>query len=63
MWVRFTADFDWKPKPQVTLAFLAGQERNVTRDCAEKAVAAGKAVKFRKASKADGEATDSRQPS
>jgi len=53
MWVRFTADFDWKPKPQVTLAFLAGQERNVTRDCAEKAVAAGKAVRFKKAAKSD----------
>jgi hypothetical protein len=61
MWVRFTADFDFKPKPQVTLAFLAGEERNVTRDCAEKAVAAGKAVRVKKA-KSDGEATDSRQP-
>lgn len=62
MWVRFTADFDFKPKPQVTLAFLNGQERNVTRDCAEKAVAAGKAVRIKRNAKADGEAPDSRQP-
>lgn len=62
MWVRFTADFDWKPKPQVTLAFLIGQERNVTRDCAEKAVAAGKAVRINRNAKADGEPTNSGQP-
>lgn len=62
MWVRFTADFDWKPKPQVTLAYLAGQERNVTRGCAEKAVAAGKADPIKRATKIDGKASDSRQP-
>jgi hypothetical protein len=62
MWVRFTADFDWKPKPQATIAFRLGDEKNVTRDCAEKAVAAGKAVRIKRNAKADGEATDSGQP-
>ena len=57
MWVRFTADFDWKPKPQVTIAYLAGQERNVTRDCAAKAIKAGKAEKV-----SDGKKPDGRQP-
>ncbi|MFI0844428.1 hypothetical protein [Mesorhizobium sp. IMUNJ 23232] len=50
-WVRFTADFDFKPKPSVTLAFLAGQERSVTRECAALAVERGKAVRLRKPSK------------
>ncbi len=58
-WVRFTGNFDWKPKPQVTLAFLAGQERNVPRDCAVRAVAAGKAVRIKRTGKQDGQA-DSR---
>lgn len=44
-WLRFTADFDWKPRPQVTQAFLAGQERNVTTLCAEAAIAKGRAVR------------------
>ena len=45
--VRFTGDFDWKPSPQVTLAFRAGQEHSVTRACATAAKAAGKAVEIR----------------
>lgn len=60
MWVRFTADFDFKPKPQVTIAYRTGDEKNVTRDCADKAVAAGKAVRLKRKAKADGEA-DSRE--
>ena len=59
MWVRFTADFDWKPKPQVTIAFLAGQERNVTRGCASKAIKAGKAEKMEPT---HGKKSGSRQP-
>lgn len=50
-WVRFTADFDFKPKPSVTLAFLAGQESSVTRECAALAVERDKAVQLRKPSK------------
>lgn len=53
MWVRFTAAFDWKPKPSVTLAFLAGQERNVPTPCAEAAIKAGNAVKMGRRPKRD----------
>lgn len=47
-WLRFTADFDFKPKPAVTLAYKAGQEKLVTTPCAAAAVAAGKAERIRK---------------
>lgn len=50
-WLRFTGDFDWKPKPSVTVAFLNGQERLVTTPCANAAVARGKAVRLRKETK------------
>lgn len=50
-WVRFTTDFDFKPKPSVTLAFLSGQERCVTSACAALAVEHGKGVRLRKPSK------------
>jgi hypothetical protein len=46
MWVRFLADYDWKPKPAVTIAFKAGGVHNVTRSCAAKAIAASKAEKI-----------------
>jgi len=42
--VRFTADFDYKPTARVTVAYKAGMEVTVKRDCAAKAVTAGKAV-------------------
>lgn len=45
-WVRFTKDFDYSPaakKGWVTLAYKAGAVHNVTRNCAELALAAGKA--------------------
>lgn len=45
--VRFLQDFDWRPAPGVILAYRAGCEMTVTRRCAERAVAAGKAVKVR----------------
>lgn len=48
MWVRFTADFDWKPQPQAITAYKAGMVQNVTRACADAAVSAGKAVKAAK---------------
>ncbi|WP_442580718.1 hypothetical protein ACSBOB_01575 [Mesorhizobium sp. ASY16-5R] len=50
-WVRFTDDFDFKPKPAVTLAYLRGDECNVTTACRDAALAAGKGVPLRKASK------------
>lgn len=45
MWVRFTEDFDFKPKPAVTIAYKAGMVMNVTRACADKAIAIGSAEK------------------
>ncbi len=43
-WVRFTRDFDWKPKPAVTVAYRAGTTVNVTRACAAQAIERGRAV-------------------
>ena len=47
MWVRFERAFDWTPpeKRLVTMSYPAGHIANVPRDCAEKAVAAGAAVR------------------
>ncbi len=45
MWMRFLADYDWKPRPPVTIAFKAGDVKNVTRACAAAAATAGKAIK------------------
>ncbi|MCA0025475.1 MULTISPECIES: hypothetical protein [unclassified Mesorhizobium] len=45
MWVRFTADFDWKPTPQSITAYKAGMVLNVPRACAEAACRVEKAVK------------------
>ncbi|WLR94242.1 hypothetical protein [Shinella zoogloeoides] len=42
--VKFIEDFDYKPTAQVTVAYLAGWSGTVKHDCAEKAVAADKAV-------------------
>ncbi|AOF92022.1 hypothetical protein [Sinorhizobium sp. RAC02] len=42
--VRFTEDFDYKPKKSITVAYLAGMEKTVKRECAALAIAAGKAV-------------------
>lgn len=49
-WLLFTADFDHKPRPGVTIAYRAGQHLLVTTACAERAVAAGKAVRKAKPS-------------
>jgi hypothetical protein len=51
MWVRFLADYDWKPKPAVTIAFNAGGVANVTRACAAAAIEAGKAEKTERPAK------------
>ncbi|WP_235901743.1 hypothetical protein [Ochrobactrum quorumnocens] len=42
--VRFTEDFDWKPLPQVTIAYKAGWFGLVTTPCATAAIEANKAV-------------------
>ncbi|WP_181171963.1 MULTISPECIES: hypothetical protein [unclassified Mesorhizobium] len=54
MWVKFTADYDFSPddlKGRHTTAYKAGMVQNVTRECAEKAIAAGKATATRRADK------------
>jgi hypothetical protein len=52
-WVRFVSGFDWKPRPQLTIAYRAGQVANVTTPCAAKAVATGKATRLPRARKTD----------
>lgn len=45
--VKFVADFDWAPpklKGRYVLAFKAGTVATVTHDCAQQAIAAGKAI-------------------
>ncbi|QIG68370.1 hypothetical protein EVB74_036 [Rhizobium phage RHph_Y3_56_1] len=42
-WVRFTADYDWRATPAVTLAYKADTVAFVTTPCAAAAKAAGKA--------------------
>ncbi|SMQ65882.1 hypothetical protein SAMN06295905_1340 [Devosia lucknowensis] len=42
-WVRFKADFDWRPKPGVTIAYLAGMHLLVTTRCSSAAIGADKA--------------------
>lgn len=46
MRVRFTQDYDYKPVPQVTVAYLAGMVKTVKRDCGRRAIEAGKAVEI-----------------
>lgn len=45
-WVRFTAAFHWRPKPNVWITYQAGDRRNVTRDCAALAIAGRKAIRI-----------------
>jgi len=43
VWVKFTGDFRFKPRPTVTQFFPKGLVMNVTTPCADAAKAAGKA--------------------
>lgn len=52
--IRFTEDFDYKPTAQITVAYLAGMEMTVRRECAEQAIAAGKAVRSGRVKRATG---------
>jgi hypothetical protein len=47
-WVAFSAAFDWKPKPSVTQAYLAGDVKLVTTACASAAEAKGKGRRTKK---------------
>jgi len=42
--VKFTMDFDFKPVDTATIGYLTGMEVTVKQDCADQAIAAGKAV-------------------
>lgn len=44
--VRFIDDFDYKPTPMSTIAYKAGMEMTVKRECADEAIARGKAVEI-----------------
>ena len=46
MRVRFTQDYDYKPVPQVTVAYLAGLVKTVKRECGRRAIEAGKALEI-----------------
>ncbi len=48
--VRFLEDYDYKPTDLVTVAYLAGMEETVRRDCADKAIAAARRWQFRRRS-------------
>jgi hypothetical protein len=50
-WVRFISDFNWKPKPAVTIAYKAGHVMNVTSACAAEAVRKGRATRMKKTTK------------
>lgn len=41
--IRFLADYDYKPTPGSTVAYFAGWSGLVRKECAERAVALGKA--------------------
>lgn len=56
-WVRFKADFDFKPKPSITIAFKADTVRLVTRACAAAAIAASKATPTKRPEDARSETT------
>lgn len=52
-WVRFTQSFDYKPMPNVCIAYKAGGEYLVKQDCVVQAIAAGKAVKINRKKQTD----------
>lgn len=52
-WVRFTAPFSFKPKPNVAISYKAGHEYLVKQDCATKAIACGKAVRITRRKQTD----------
>lgn len=47
-WVRFEQAFDWKPRSNVTIAYLAGQVKLVTTACANAAEAKSRGHKTTK---------------
>lgn len=47
-WFAFSAAFDWKPQPNITIGYLPGQVKLVTTACANAAEAKGKGHKTTK---------------
>lgn len=45
--VRFTADFDYRPTKVCTIAYKKGMVETVRRECADQAVAEGKAIEMK----------------
>lgn len=45
--VRFKDDFDYRPTGGKTIEYKAGMELTVRRECADEAIAAGKAVEVK----------------
>lgn len=52
-WVRFTRDFDYKPKPRVFQVYPKGYVGLVTTACAKEAIGENAAVKIKKPETAD----------
>lgn len=50
MWIRLRRDWDWRER-QFTVAYRAGQDYNVPRKAADKALAAKAAVRLTRANK------------
>jgi hypothetical protein len=56
MWIKFTADYPFSPdarRGHVTIAYKKDMILNATRECADKAIAAGAAVAMQKAKRDD----------
>lgn len=47
-WFHFEQDFDFRPKPGVTIAYKAGMTKLVTTTCAKQAEQKGKGARVRK---------------
>ena len=56
--VKFTHDFDYSPTGRVVIGYLAGMEVPVKRDCADQAIAAGKAEEITGSAAPGSEAED-----
>ena len=52
-WLKFTSDYDYKPKQAVTVAYKAGWKGNVPSRCATLAVADGKAIRLKTPNKGE----------
>lgn len=50
-WIKFTEDFNFRPRASTTTAYKAGMVMNVTSQCAALAIAANKAVRMSKPSR------------